>query len=462
MDSRLYPQEIEKHLDLRLNRNQALQIERLVYEIVKVRKLSLPKIITLIKEKLQDKKPQGKDKFHHIKRILINLRYPLASTKINIDTQEVFLDKLKRPKDKTYHPKKEFIPKRIIVEKEVKDSYLTHNIRNYFPKVKIEFVGYSSQFLRNYDLSPYNLKEPLLFVVKERWDFIKKCPCTKNHIGCGYWIFNLGFGCPFDCSYCYLQQYQNFPGIILPSNLDDFFKKFDTFLKKINRPIRIGTGEFCDSLALDHITGYSNKLIDFFSKRPVLFELKTKSSNIENILKSKPSKNIIISWSLNPQKIIDSQEYATASLKERLQSARKIQKKGFKLAFHFDPIIYFDNWQKEYRSLIETLYSSLNPPFAWISLGTLRFARKLKSLMEQRFPESDLAYGELFIGEDKKLRYPEFLRIHLYKNMVEWIRKFDKKTPLYLCMESKHAWEESLITAESSRGVEGRLLKNNA
>ena len=265
-------------------------------------------------------------------------------------------------------------------------------------------------------------------------------------------------GCPFDCSYCFLQQYTNFPGIILPANLDDFFNKFDDFYKKIKHIPRIGTGEFCDSLALDEITEYTTKLINFFSNKDVYFEFKTKSSKIKNILACPPAENIIIAFSLNPQLIITKEEIGTASLKERLAAAQKIQEKGFSLSFHFDPIIYTAEWEKDYKKLIDILYSRLKGPFKWISLGTLRGPRKLKDVVEQRFPKSNIFYGELFMEKDNKLRYPKFLRKQIYKNMIKWISSYDKKTPIYLCMEDRNTWQAIGKKFNSSRRIEHYLV----
>ena len=62
-------------------------------------------------------------------------------------------------------------------------------------------------------------------------------------------------------------------------------------------------------------------------------------------------------------------------------------------------------------------------------------------MSELRFPESNIFYGELLIGEDKKLRYPKFLRKEIYQTMAGLIRKYDLKTPVYLCMESKDLWK---------------------
>lgn len=461
MDVESFSKKIEETFKFRLNKNQSQEVQRLIYEIIRRDSLNLEEITLKLKEALGERKPQGKDLFHHLKNILIRMRFPLSSSKINIDTRKVFLDKLRFPQQDTYHPGGDFIPHRIIVEKEVEESYLVERIKEKYPQIKIEILDYYSLFIKEYKLTPYNLKEPILFIVKERWDFIKTCPCTKNHVGCGYWIFNLGFGCPFDCSYCYLQQYQNFPGIILPSNIEDFFSKFNKFFSKINKPIRIGSGEFCDSLALDDLTGYSEKLINFFSDKPVLFELKTKSKNIDNLLKCKPAKNIIISWSLNPDILIEAEEKATSSLEERLCAAKIIQEYGYKIAFHFDPIIYYPDWEEDYQKLINKLYEKLKAPFAWISLGTLRFNRELKSIIERRFPQSKIVYGELFLGEDKKLRYPKFLRIEIYKNMLKWIKKYDRASPLYLCMEDEEVWKETIFKVRTYQEVENYLIKSN-
>jgi len=212
-------------------------------------------------------------------------------------------------------------------------------------------------------------------------------------------------------------------------------------------------------LALDHITEYSKKFIEYFKDKNILFELKTKSKNIENLLNTKPIENIIISWSLNPQIIIDTEELSTASLEERIKSAYLLQKAGYKLAFHFDPIIYVDNWEFLYKEVIYKLYKNLKPPFSWISLGTLRSHRKLKTIVEQRFPKSNIFYGELFISEDKKLRYPDFLRKDIYSKMLNYIREYDAQTPIYLCMEDLQIWQVMDKKILSSSELERYLLR---
>ena len=433
---------LEDDFSFRLNSNQFKDIYRLIFEISKRENLSLPVIISSLKNDPGINHAGGRDKFFAIKNALINKRFPETAKQEKIEAKNVYLTKVKTPIRDTFPHGKEFNPEKIFVEKEARGSYLEKRFVAKFPGTPVEELAYYSHYLKTNRFRLAELKKPIVFIVKERWDFIKPCPCTKKHLNCGYWILNLGFGCPFDCSYCFLQHYSNFPGITLPANLEDFFAAFPSFIKKVKTPLRIGTGEFCDSLALDDITGYSLPLIDFFKDKNVFFELKTKSDKISNLLESPHTpENIIISWSLNPQSIIEKEDIGAVSLSARFAAAEKIRKKGFSLAFHFDPIIHSAGWEKEYEEVVNELYSRLNPPFKWISLGTLRSSRDLKPIVEQRFPESKIFYGELFMGEDKKLRYPEFIRKDIYSKMIRWIREHDSHTPVYLCMESINMWE---------------------
>ena len=456
-NSTILQQKIQQKLGLKLNRNQFREIERLAFEISKRDNISYDKVLEPLEKKAGFIKFSSKLKFFFLKNTLIKYRFPQTSQNQKIDQKNIFLSKVKQPLNDNWQVKPPFKPLKIFVETEVIKSQLLTNFQEKFPNIEVEEIDYYSRYVKTNKFTISELKKPLVFIVKERGDFIKRCPCTKKHLTCGYWIFNLGFGCPFDCSYCYLQQYSNFPGLILPANTEDFFTSFDKFSKNLKKPIRIGTGEFCDSLALDHITEYSKTLVPYFTNKKVLFELKTKSDNIANLLTLKSSPNIIVSWSLNPASTARKEEQATASLDQRLEAAAKVQNAGFGVGFHFDPIIHLDNWQKLYGEVIDKLYSKLKKPFAWISLGTLRSNRQLKTATELRFPESNIFYGELFLGEDKKLRYPDFIKEEIYQEITNKIKQYDQKTPIYLCMEDKQTWDK-IKGLVPSNNIENSLI----
>lgn len=341
----------------------------------------------------------------------------------------------------------EFYPKRIFIEDKARNYTLTKSIISKFPAARIinirSLKNHVNSNKNKKQIKDYNEKISNLFLIKETNDFIKPCPCSKGVVRCGYSILNLGFGCIYECSYCFLQSYVNIKGIVIPVNIDDFLSRLDSLLKNNSRHLRIGTGEFTDSLALDELTQFSQILVDFFSKLDnATLELKTKSKNIKNILKLKHNKKTVVSWSLNPQSIIDSDEWQTSSLRERFKAAKMCCDAGYSVGFHFDPIIYSANWQSLYKELINELFKTINyKNIAWISLGTFRFTPKLKTVIEQRFPKSKILDEELVIGFDKKLRYGQRQRFEIYGKMASWIKRYSSSVLVYLCMEPIDMWK---------------------
>ena len=142
-----------------------------------------------------------------------------------------------------------------------------------------------------------------------------------------------------------------------------------------NTLFRVGTGEHSDSLALDHILGIKAHLIRFFAKLPnALLELKTKSSHVDHLLNLPHGGKTVISWSVNPEAIVEQEEHKTARLNERLEAARKASDAGYKIAFHFDPMVNYPDWEKGYQQLIEQILDAVpSDRIVWISLGTLRY-----------------------------------------------------------------------------------------
>jgi len=411
--------------------NKKQEITRLLYEVSKKESIP-PKNIT--------HNILSKD-FNKIKEYLLKRRFPYAY--LNGELQRPFLPKIELDyKSRLNLKKTKFYPKKIFIEKAAQDSSLTHRFKKSFPKADVTEIKSLKDYLkknRTFKIEDYNKRRDTVFITDENYDFFKKCPCTKKAVRCGYHIFNLSFGCLFECTYCYLQEYTNTPGIILPTNLDRFFNEFASYKKP---GMRIGTGEFSDSLMLDNITEYSLPIVDFFKKHPeVKFEFKTKSTNIKNLLKINHAGNIVIAWSLNPQQIIDENEFFTPPLKERLHSAKLSVDAGYKTSIHFDPVIYFKGWEKEYEKVIDSLFCIIKPKdIAWISIGTFRFNPKVKPIIEKRFPGNKILDEELIPGFDNKLRYPHSIRYKIYESMIKMLSTHSKKLPIYLCMEDAPMW----------------------
>ncbi len=281
---------------------------------------------------------------------------------------------------------------------------------------------------------------------KQTGQFIKHCPCTPDVVSCGYYNMNLHTGCPYCCSYCILQTYLETKEPIFFTNFEDMERELVEASQTL-KYLRIGTGELSDSLALDLHTNYSEIILAIFDKFPgILFEFKTKSTYVENILNyPKKLKNIIMAWSLNPPEVIEREELLTPGLFSRLKAIEFVQQPGYKIAIHFDPIVFFKGWEAAYLDLIKAISKIIDPSrIAWWSLGALRFPYSLREYIFKH-RDSRLFEGELIKGYDGKYRYFKPLRLELFHYTRQKIQSLiSKEVPLYLCMEDKEVWQEIL------------------
>lgn len=304
-----------------------------------------------------------------------------------------------------------------------------------------------------------------LFLTNNRGAFVRKCPGTRYYTCCNYKILHIGTFCIMDCSYCILQSYFHPPVLQYFVNQHDLLAELDLLFSK-KTVCRIGTGEFTDSMIWDWElrTNLSTMLVERFSRQShAVLELKTKTAAIEGLRLLDHNRRTIVAWSLNTDKIIRSEERRTASLSARLSAAARCELWGYPLAFHFDPMIIYDGCEEDYRLVVEQLFSHISPEnVAWISLGTFRFTPSLKPVIQRRFPDSKIIYGEFIPGLDGKMRYFKPLRINLYRKMVSWIREVAPNLLIYLCMEDERVWEESLGFIPSDYGGLSGMLDRSA
>ena len=301
-----------------------------------------------------------------------------------------------------------------------------------------------------------------LYLCRNKGRFFKKCPGTKEYNCCGYQVLNIGMNCPMDCVYCILQAYLNNPWLSFFVNIEDLFFELDQALKdQPDRIFRIGTGEFTDSLAIDRLTGLSRHLIQYIRTTDnAVLELKTKSVVIDNLAEIDHGNKIIIAWSLNSPVIMQQEEIRTASIDERLDAAVQCARWGYRLAFHFDPIIRHEGWRQGYRDIIEKLFRVVpSEKIVWISMGALRYLPQLKGIATSRFPGSRFFYEEFIDGLDGKSRYFRSQRVEMYMFIAGEISKYiSNRTCLYFCMESDTVWQEVFGFTPAEKGGLASML----
>ena len=109
------------------------------------------------------------------------------------------------------------------------------------------------------------------------------------------------------------------------------------------------------------------------------------------------------------------------------------------MGFHFDPVILYDGWQEDYARTVQEMADTLpQDKIAWISVGTLRFSRELKKMIENRFPDNTILDGEFLLDFDGKMRYGDAQRREVYRFLVPLLRRTFPQAHVYLCMEDSH------------------------
>lgn len=329
---------------------------------------------------------------------------------------------------------------------------MARRILQLFPREKIEIVTEEPLKEQKGTLTAKQFAQSkrLLYVTENAGQFFRRCPgATQKKVlsCCNYHVLNLGSQCNMNCSYCYLQSYLNTPTMKIFSNIDKAILELDEMAKANSHlPFRVGTGEVIDSLSLDELTLYSRDLIEFFKKYPKwTLEFKTKSDKVDQFLDCDHAGNTVVSWSINAPQIIEAEEHGTARFHERLLAARKCRDHGYQVAFHIDPIIYFQEWKEGYSFLVEQIAKNFKPEDVnVISLGTLRFQPEQRFMMKERFGmNSYVTKAEMFQSEGGKMRYDASLRQEMFNFVLEKFRSLDSKWKIFLCMETPETWISS-------------------
>jgi spore photoproduct lyase len=353
---------------------------------------------------------------------------------------------------------------KIYIDQSVKDNPIAKSIRSRL-NLPWEVVDGPQ---RVYDWvalgdDPVKKGKNTLFLTRNRGAFLRDCPGTRDYICCGYKILHIGTYCTMDCSYCVLQTYFHPPLLQYFVNHKELFNELEIHFSK-RQISRIGTGEFTDSMIWETWTDLSNELIPrFAAQSKSVLELKTKTISVAKLKNLTHGRKTIMAWSLNTETVMASEERGTASLSARLGQAALCESWGYPLAFHFDPMILYHGCEAEYRDVVEKLFSHVSPEnVVWISIGTFRFIPTLKQIIQRRFKNSKIVYGEFIPGLDGKMRYFKPLRMALYQKIVSWIKEMAPDVLVYFCMEDDEVWQKTFGFVPSERGGLSTMLDESA
>ena len=266
------------------------------------------------------------------------------------------------------------------------------------------------------------------------------CPVASDKtVCCNLMTIDAVQGCSLGCSYCSIQTFYTDGKISIDKNLAEKLSKIPLDPSK---NYHIGSGQSSDSLAIGNREGVLDAQLEFARKNSnIILEFKTKSSNIDHLVKTDVPKNVFVSWSLNPQLFIDNEEHGTASLDQRISSARRLSDKGILIGFHFHPIVYYENYEKDYSDVVKKVMATFEPSeIAMISMGTLTFIKpaiqKLRSTgLSSKVLQIPMADA---VG---KSSYTREIKAEIFNQVYSQFHHWHDRVFFYLCMEESAVWE---------------------
>jgi spore photoproduct lyase len=263
-------------------------------------------------------------------------------------------------------------------------------------------------------------------------------PQKSNDVVCPHFLeLKWAYGCPFDCSWCYLKGTFRFRPDGIKPVVKDYEKikaHTETFLEEAKSPEILNTGEIADSLMHENSDSpFSKFIIPMFERQrlhKVLFL--TKSSNVENLLDIYPHNQAIISFSLNAIPVAKRWEKAP-SVTKRIEAAAKVYEAGYEVRIRIDPMVPINNWEEYYLELIDLVFGNFRPER--ITLGSLR---GLQSTINGCSDKSWVRYLKEKSNWGKKI--DSETRVAMYSAIIEYLRTKYNYSRIALCKETVEMW----------------------
>ncbi len=207
------------------------------------------------------------------------------------------------------------------------------------------------------------------------------------------YYFSHLLNCPYDCRYCFLQAMYQSAHYVLFVNYEDFMQDIEQCLQTPTQsPRYFFSGYDSDSIAYEPVSGFLAEFLPFFARnQAAIFELRTKSANVNALLRFPAQDNVVVAFSVTPETISRKVEHKVPSVVKRIARIAQLAEQGWPIGLRFDPLIYASNFRELYVDLIDTIFSKISPDAIHsVSVGPLRFPTKMYQKLVKLYPEETL------------------------------------------------------------------------
>lgn len=268
-------------------------------------------------------------------------------------------------------------------------------------------------------------------------------PVEATDVVCPHFVeLKWGWGCPYDCSFCFLKgtfRFYQEDGRVKPHFKPKTRIKADVelFLSMDLEPTLLNAGELCDALMGESLSEpFSEFILPMLkgTRHRILFL--TKGTNIKRFIEHPEwRRNAVLSWSLNASPVAERWEKLAPTVEDRIRAAGEVFDAGYEVRLRIDPMIPVEGWSEHYRRLVDEVFSQLFPER--ITLGSLR------GLVSTRNSVKDKSWLQ-FLCEKSSwgLKTSHATRLEMYGGLINYLREKYSYVNVGLCKETLRIWGE--------------------
>lgn len=234
-------------------------------------------------------------------------------------------------------------------------------------------------------------QQPALILAQKKIKQVLPTPPGFGIGGQANYYFSHMLNCVYDCRYCFLQGMYQSAHYVIFVNYEDFAVAIAETAAQ-HEQATFFSGYDCDSLAFEAKTDFLKFFLPFFAEHPhATLELRSKSTNVRELLKYPVCDNIVVAMSFTPDIVSRQIEHGVPSVSKRLQALARLSEQGWKIGLRFDPLIATDDFVLHYQQLIQQIFTTLPiEAIHSVSLGPLRFPKKMYEKITSMYPQERL------------------------------------------------------------------------
>jgi spore photoproduct lyase len=238
--------------------------------------------------------------------------------------------------------------------------------------------------------------------------------------------------CIYHCDYCYLQGVYPSAYPVIFVNTEDFIQEAKKLTKE-KQGLYLAISYDSDLMAFENIVPHTATWIKAAQDTPeMLIEVRTKSANYKAIQHLTPVKNVILAWTLSPEKVTRDYEAKTASLKARINCVKQAVDDGWQVRVCIDPILKINDWEPVYSEFIKNLFSDLGDRKLYdVCINVFRMNQGYLKNIQKQDKDSDILYDTFEVEKGKTLSYPQSVRIDLLSHIKTQLQNYLSESQIH-------------------------------